>query len=103
MPNEAVKTIQHSTFSIESLIRSFTWDHYRDKIVPTLLATWAFWIPLMAIIYSLPLALQFPIFCLALTLWVLLLTYMTNTFAARQRITSPTNGAAPPAMVRTSP
>src|ERR1700736_4554139 len=56
----------------------FTWRHYRDKIFPTLVATWAVWIPLMAIIYSLPLALQFPLFSFALSFWVLLLTYMTN-------------------------
>src|SRR5260370_33640685 len=61
----------------------FTWRHYRDKIIPTLLATWAVWIPLMAIIYSLPLALQFPLFGLALSFWVLLLTYMTNRFAGK--------------------
>jgi hypothetical protein len=61
----------------------FTWPHYRDKIFPTLVATWAVWIPLMAIIYSLPLALQFPLFGLALSFWVLLLTYMTNRFAGR--------------------
>ncbi len=74
---------KNSGFSLESLGRGFTWDHYRDKIVPTLLATWAVWIPLMAIIYSLPLALQFPLFSLALTFWVLLLTYMTNSFATK--------------------
>ncbi len=74
---------KNSGFRRESLVRGFTWDHYRDKVVPTLLATWAVWIPLMATIYSLPLALQFPLFSLALTFWVLLLTYMTNSFAAR--------------------
>jgi hypothetical protein len=37
----------------------------------------------MAIVYSLPLSLQFPLFGLALTFWVLLLTYMTNSFAMR--------------------
>ena len=61
----------------------FTWRHYRDKILPTLVATWAVWILLMAIIYSLPLALQFPMFALALSFWVLLLTYMTNRFAGK--------------------
>ena len=61
----------------------FTWPHYRDKIIPTLLATWAVWIPLMAIIYSLPLALQFPLFALALSFWVLLLIYMTHRFAGK--------------------
>jgi hypothetical protein len=67
----------------------FTWAHYRDKIVPTLLATWAVWIPLMAIIYSLPLALQFSLFGLALSFWVLLLTYMTNRFAGKIQADAP--------------
>jgi len=67
----------------------FTWKHYRDKIIPTLLATWAVWIPLMAIIYSLPLALQFPLFSLALSFWVLLLTYMTNRFAGKIEADAP--------------
>ena len=70
-------------FSWRSVRRALTWDHYRDQIVPTLLATWAVWGPIMAIIYSLPLALQFPLFTLALTFWVLLLTYMTNRFAGK--------------------
>ena len=74
---------KNTGFSLESLGRGFSWRHYRDKVVPTLLATWAVWIPLMAIIYSLPLALQFPLFSLALTFWVLLLTYMTNSFAMK--------------------
>ena len=67
----------------------FTWAHYRDKIFPTLLATWAVWIPLMAIIYSLPLVLQFPLFALALSFWVLLLTYMTNRFAGKIEADAP--------------
>jgi len=67
----------------------FRWRHYRDKIIPTLLATWAVWIPLMAIIYSLPLALQFPLFGLALSFWVLLLTYMTNRFAGKIEADAP--------------
>jgi hypothetical protein len=76
-------------FSWASVARAFTWQHYRDKIVPTLLATWAVWAPLMAIIYSLPYSLQFPLFSLALTFWVLLLTYMTNTFAEKVAADAP--------------
>jgi hypothetical protein len=67
----------------------FRWSHYRDKVLPTLLATWVVWIPLMAIIYSLPLALQFPLFGLALSFWVLLLTYMTNRFAGKIEADAP--------------
>ena len=70
-------------FSWKSIQRALTWNHYSDKIVPTLLATWAVWAPLMAIIYSLPFPLQFPLFSIALTFWVLLLTYMTNRFAGK--------------------
>ena len=38
---------------------------------------------------SLPLALQFPLFGLALTFWVLLLTYMTNRFAGKIEADAP--------------
>ena len=74
---------------VTSVKRAFTWNHYRDKIVPTLLATWVVWAPLMAIIYSLPYPLQFPLFSLALTFWVLLLTYMTNRFAGKVEADAP--------------
>jgi hypothetical protein len=74
---------KNSGISMEPVRDLFSWPHYRDKIFPTLLATWAVWIPLMAIIYSLPLVLQFPMFGLALSFWVLLLTYMTNRFAGK--------------------
>jgi hypothetical protein len=76
-------------FSWASVRRALGWNHYRDRIVPTLLATWAVWGPLMAIIYSLPFALQFPLFSIALTFWVLLLTYMTNRFAGKIEADAP--------------
>ncbi|MDQ3626110.1 MAG: hypothetical protein M3372_03140 [Verrucomicrobiota bacterium] len=40
-------------------------------------------------IYRLPLALQFPLFSLVLTFWVLLLTYITNRFAGKTAHTVP--------------
>jgi len=80
---------KNSGVSMRPVHDLFTWQHYRDKILPTLLATWAVWIPLMAIIYSLPLALQFPLFGLALSFWVLLLTYMTNRFAGKIEADAP--------------
>jgi hypothetical protein len=80
---------KNNGISLAPLRQLFTSAHYRDKILPTLLATWAVWIPLMAIIYSLPLALQFPLFGLALSFWVLLLTYMTNRFAGQIKADAP--------------
>jgi hypothetical protein len=52
----------------------------------------------MAIIYSVTLSLQFPLFSLALAVWALLLTYMTNSFAQQQIGGStllPSNAAGP--------
>ena len=94
---------KNSGFNRESLVRGFSWDHYRDKVVPTLLATWAVWIPMMAMIYSLPLALQFPLFSLALTFWVLLLTYMTNSFAAKHVRTIRRRDMVSPTIAETVP
>ena len=76
---------KNNGYSWSKLRPLLTWKYYRAHALPVLIATWAVWIPLMAIIYSLPLALQFPLFALALAFWVLMMTYMTNRFAERHR------------------
>lgn len=80
---------KNSGFDCAELRRNLTLEYYRQKIIPTLFTTWAVWIPLMAMIYSLPLPLQFPLFSLALSFWVLLLTYMTNRFAGKSGRAAP--------------
>lgn len=48
--------------------------------LPTvLISLWSVWIPTMAIVYSLPLALQFPLFNIVLCFWSLLLTALSRT------------------------
>jgi hypothetical protein len=64
----------------------FTAAYYKSHVIPVLLATWGVWIPLVIIIYALPLALQVPIFSLALTFWVLLLTWMSEQQSRMPRI-----------------
>ena len=56
----------------------FTAAYYRDHVLPTLFATWGVWIPIVAILYSLPSLLQIPLFGLALSLWVMLYTWMSE-------------------------
>jgi len=56
----------------------FTAVYYRDTVVPTLFATWGVWIPIVSILYSLPSLLQIPLFGLALSLWVMLYTWMSE-------------------------
>ena len=74
---------KNSGYSWGKLRSLLTWEYYREHAIPVLIATWAVWIPLMGMIYSLPLPLQFPLFALALSFWVLLMTYMTNRFAGK--------------------
>jgi hypothetical protein len=74
---------KNSGYSSAALREGLTTRFYRIKILPALFMTWAVWGPLGIMIYSLPLPLQFPFFSLALTFWVLLLTYLTNRFAGK--------------------
>ncbi len=56
----------------------FTATYYRNVVVPTLFANWGVWIPVVSILYSLPLPLQIPLFGLALSMWVMLYTWMSE-------------------------
>ncbi len=58
-------------------IRPFRIFYVREMLA-VLITNWAFWIPTTAIIYSLPLDLQFVISRLAITIWILLLTTLTR-------------------------
>ena len=61
----------------------FSGRYYRDVVMPTLFATWGVWIPIVCILYSLPSLLQVPLFALALSLWVILYSWMSE-----QRLTT---------------
>ena len=56
----------------------FTVAHYRERVLPVMFATWGVWIPVVSILYSLPPLLQIPMYILALTLWVMIYTWMSE-------------------------
>lgn len=56
----------------------FTLRYYLEIILPATFAGWGLWIPIVTIIYSLPSLLQIPLFALALSLWVILYTWMSE-------------------------
>lgn len=58
--------------------RFLTLAFARDVMVPVIFANWGVWIPVVAVLYSLPSTLQIPLFGLALSLWVMLLTWMSE-------------------------
>ena len=55
-----------------------TMAYARNVMLPVVFANWGVWIPVVAVLYSLPSALQIPLFGLALSLWVMLLTWMSE-------------------------
>jgi hypothetical protein len=61
-------------FSFKAAKEHFSRRTFAIEIPSVLLAMWAVWIPTVAIVYSLPLALQFPLFNIVLCFWSLLLT-----------------------------
>ncbi len=53
-----------------------TW--YLRDVAPLLVTGWAFWLPMCALIYSLPPALQVLLFCFALAGWSLLMAFVAE-------------------------
>lgn len=64
--------------------RFLTFGYYRDSIFPTLVAIWGVWIPVVSILYTLPEEVQIPLYSLALTLWVVLYTWISEERAKRE-------------------
>ncbi len=69
---------KNSGYSGRAFARFLTWEYYRDVVVPALFATWGVWIPVVTVLYSLPSLLQIPLFALALSLWVILYTWISE-------------------------
>jgi hypothetical protein len=69
---------KHSGYSLTGYRRYFTKDYARDVMVPVVFANWGVWLPVVSVLYSLPSLLQIPLFGLALSLWVLLYTWISE-------------------------
>lgn len=49
------------------------------KMLPMLIANWAFWIPMATIVYCFPTDLQLPLSILAVAIWVIIISVMTSS------------------------
>jgi hypothetical protein len=68
---------KHQGYARAGLSRVFSLRFYKQKILPTVVSALGFWLPIVILIYCLPPLLQFPLFTLALTLWVMILTWIS--------------------------
>ena len=51
---------------------------YRSRVLPLMLPSWCFWIPMVVVIYALPVPLQFLLFVLALAAWSLIMVFIAD-------------------------
>jgi hypothetical protein len=51
---------------------------YQSRVVPLIVPNWLFWIPMVSIIYALPVALQFLLFVPALGAWSLIMVFIAD-------------------------
>ena len=70
-------------FSWSGLVRGLTEDPFGRTVVVILFSGWIVWIPAVMIIYSLPSALQVPLFNLVLCFWCLLLSFISRSTLLR--------------------
>lgn len=73
---------RHHGYDWRAVTRNLTPAFYRDRVLPIQVAAWTVWIPGTAIIYTLPLLLQVPVYVLANCYWVLVLTYVHHERAS---------------------
>ena len=57
-------------------VRAGRW--YSRRVFPVLISVWALWAPIVTCIYSLPAALQIPLFNIVLCFWSLLFAHITT-------------------------
>jgi hypothetical protein len=65
-------------YSFKTFFSRLGKNWYQKRILPVLIANWVIWIPAVAMIYSLPVALQLPVQNLILCFWVLILMFFTH-------------------------
>lgn len=69
---------RHAGYRFAGMPRVLSLDFYMQKILPTVVSGLGFWLPVVLLVYSLPLPLQFPLFTLALTLWVMIFIWISH-------------------------
>jgi hypothetical protein len=70
---------KHRGYRFAGPSRVFSLRFYKKKILPTIVSGLGFWLPVVILIYCLPPLLQLPLFTLALTLWVMIITWISHS------------------------
>jgi len=58
------------------ILRAWSWNLYRDRVLPLIIPDLVYWGPILVFLYGLPLALQVPFFLLAFSGWSLAFVFI---------------------------
>ncbi|HEX8150520.1 MAG TPA: hypothetical protein VF591_25275 [Pyrinomonadaceae bacterium] len=73
---------RHQGYRLGGVARALGRGFYRRKVLPAVVSGLGFWLPVVVFVYCLPPPLQFPLFTLALTLWVMIFTWISHAHKA---------------------
>ncbi len=65
-------------YSLAATLPAIGPGFYQSRVVPLIVPNWLFWIPMVSIIYALPVALQFLLFVPALAAWSLIMVFIAD-------------------------
>ena len=65
-------------FSLSATRAAFARQSFGQRVLVVVCSTWVVWVPAVAIVYSLPSALQVPLFNLVLCFWCLLMSFISR-------------------------
>ncbi len=65
-------------YSLAATLPAVGRGFYQTRVVPLIVPNWLFWIPMVSIIYALPVALQFLLFVPALGAWSLIMVFIAE-------------------------
>jgi hypothetical protein len=71
-------TWKDASFSLSGMRAAFRRQGFGQRVLVVMFSTWVVWIPAVAIVYSLPSALQVPLFNLVLCFWCLLMSFISR-------------------------
>lgn len=68
----------HDRFRAASVPGYLTWWFYRERVIPTILPCWAYWIPVLFSVYAMPSDLQLCLGMLTEAAWILLFVFIAG-------------------------
>jgi hypothetical protein len=73
-----VYSLRAHRYDVWKTIRQISPRWYVACVLPLLIPAWAFWFPMVALIFSLPGPLQFCLYCFALAAWSLVMIFVAT-------------------------